>query len=345
MNQNQTPRIVYVVGAGLSAGLGFPTIGNLLPKMWPRLVNNGYSTELAKVIRFHHPAFNELLPETFPNIEKLLSEMEANEHLFWSSRAAAGTFTLEKLTEIREGLLLEIADWFHELKTIAIRKHPKWLFQLASKMKEEKAQVVSFNWDLVLDEILFGNDLNKEDYGFGRHALQVRLIKPHGSLNWYRASQGRTLKDPLKFVLRGTASQTVFAFRRFRAPKSSKRTYSPLIVPPVYTKQFRGKLFQRLWNEAVNVVSTASEVRFIGYSLADSDFHARFALRCGFHNQIDGKLNSRGVRGNPTGRASVTIVDPCPDDSVIDRISDAVGWEGSHFRGTVEDWVNEKWKE
>ncbi|QHQ18940.1 hypothetical protein GMW71_00085 [Pectobacterium brasiliense] len=30
--RNKRPNIVYVIGAGLSAGLGFPTIGNLLPK-------------------------------------------------------------------------------------------------------------------------------------------------------------------------------------------------------------------------------------------------------------------------------------------------------------------------
>jgi NAD-dependent SIR2 family protein deacetylase len=30
-------RVVYVVGAGLSAGLNFPTIHDLLPKMWDRL--------------------------------------------------------------------------------------------------------------------------------------------------------------------------------------------------------------------------------------------------------------------------------------------------------------------
>lgn len=331
--------IVYIVGAGLSAGLGFPTIGNLLPRMWGRLEAAGLAEDLSKIIRFHHPAFNASLKDTYPNIEQLLSEMQANEQLFNASRPATGNFTSEKLMEHRQNLLLELSRWFHELKTLALKKPPAWLTQLSTNMKEENAQIVSFNWDLVLDELLFGNELDSACYGFSENEGRTRLIKPHGSLNWYEKGAGRYLKEEKKFKLAGTGKKEVFAFRPFRAPSSTKRAYMPLIVPPVYAKQFRGDTFRRLWQETVSVLSTASEVRFLGYSLASADFHARFILRCGFHNQEAGALSQGGGRDAPTGRAQVTIVDPCEDGSVHQRISDAVGWSCTFHKKTIEQWL------
>lgn len=140
MSVKAKSRIVYVVGAGLSAGLGFPTIGNLLSGIWPRLEAAGLADELADVIRFHHPAFNPALHDTFPNIEELLSEMQANSQLFDSSRPATGGFTSQSLDERRQGLLLELAKWFHEIQAKALSDPPVWLSQLAETIRAEKAR-------------------------------------------------------------------------------------------------------------------------------------------------------------------------------------------------------------
>jgi hypothetical protein len=106
----------------------------------------------------------------------------------------------------------------------------------------------------------------------------------------------------------------------------------------MYFKQFRGALFKHLWQETVSVLSTASEVRFLGYSLPVADFRARFILRCGFHNQEYGELQEDGSRAPPTGRAKVTIVDP--EAAGPKRIKDAVGWNCDWRKGTIEEWVD-----
>src|SRR5689334_7780088 len=95
-------RVVYVVGAGLSAGLGFPTIANLLPKLWKRIEGTTLADDLRDIIKFHHPDFDPLKEATFPNIEQLLSEMQANALLFDSSRRATGNFTSERLEDRRQ---------------------------------------------------------------------------------------------------------------------------------------------------------------------------------------------------------------------------------------------------
>ncbi|MBY5502336.1 hypothetical protein HFO82_27480 [Rhizobium leguminosarum] len=334
-----SPRTVYVIGAGFSAGLGFPTIGNLLPRMWSRIEAAGFANEMASIVRFHHPSFNPARPDSYPSIEELLSEMQANSQLFDSSRPATGNFTSAGLEKCRQMLLLELAKWFHELQREALATPKPWLDALVDRMKAEEAQIISFNWDLVLDQMLFGAELKRSSYGFARKLSGPTLIKPHGSLNWYRAETGRFLSDAKKFRLAGENGGEIYAFKPFRSPLSSKREYMPLIVPPVFMKEFQEDIFRSLWQRTVSLISTASEVRFIGYSLPTADFHARFILRCGFHNQEAGALRQDGRRAAATGRAKVTIVDPDTTDAVSKRIGDAVGWRCDHFIGKVEDWV------
>jgi hypothetical protein len=332
--------VVYVVGAGLSAGLGFPTVANLLPALWPRLAKSGIAAEIADVIRFHHPDFNAARNETFPTIERLLSEIKANLDLFDSTRPSVGGFTRDDLMQRRSNLLAAVASWFHELKRAALNAKPAWLTHLAEAMRAQDANIISFNWDLVLDELLFGPNLDKSSYGFDRRKKGPRLIKPHGSLNWYRGNVAGPLKESRKFKLAGTGANETFAFRPLRAPISKRgRRYEPLIVPPEYGKQFDGPLFQRLWQESVRVLSTATEVRFLGYSMAEADFHARFVLRCGFFGQEDGELRDDGSRAEPTGRAKVVIVDP--SDEPFARIHEAVGWECEFRQKVISDWIDE----
>lgn len=335
------PRDVYVVGAGFSAGLGFPTITDLMPKIWPRLVARGISNDLANVIRFHHPEFNPRLKGTYPNVERLLSEMQANEDLFASSRRAVGQFSQEELTEIKRKLLVEMAAWFHEIKCAPLAASADWARAFAERVKRTKAQVISFNWDLVLDQLLFGEELDASKYGFSATRSRPELIKPHGSLNWYNEKTASHIKSVNTFDLCKGKGYCVKVFKPFRAVISkSDREYMPLIVPPVYAKQFTEAIFQRLWRRSVEIVSSASRVFFVGYSLADADFHARFILRCGFYNQEHGRLRADGKRTAPTGRAEVFIIDP--SDLGPARIRGMLGRDCLHLGMTAEKWV-ESW--
>jgi hypothetical protein len=328
--------VVYVIGAGFSAGLGFPTIKSLLQDVWSRLPTDD-ADQLADVIRFHHPDFNPAVATTYPNIEQLLSEMKANEDLFSASRPATGQFTVSTLRSCRKKLLLAIAEWFHELQRKALSSTPAWLSKIEERMIAEDAQIISFNWDLILDELLFDNSLSPSSYGFLPTTSGTRILKPHGSLNWYKSVPGRHLKADKTIPLFGTGDDAVLAFKPYRAPKSSRRKYMPLIVPPVFNKDFTDPLFQHIWREAVGVLSTAAKVKFIGFSLADADFHARFILRCGFHNQIDGELLPSRKRSQPTGRAQVTVVDPLEQSRAnIERV---VGWPIEKCAMTAEEWV------
>ena len=104
----------YVIGAGFSAGLGYPQLRDLLTGLWGRL-EEPLRDDLEKIVRFHHPNFRPNDPSSFPNIEQLMTEMYVNDELFHASRQYEGNFTKQKLQDTLRDLLLAIAAWFHEL--------------------------------------------------------------------------------------------------------------------------------------------------------------------------------------------------------------------------------------
>ena len=330
MNEPPERKCVYVVGAGFSKGLGYPLTSELLLQLWNRIEDAPQLKEdLTRIIRFHHPRFNCCKPSSFPNVEELLSEMMTNELLYHSSRRFKGKFKMKDLEGIQRKFLLKVSEWFHVISRDVRSSKPAvpWLEAFCDRVRREKAVIISFNWDLTLDELLFGSNLDKSNYGFSKESHDGPvLLKPHGSLNWFENNLGRFLKDDMKILLferSNKATKKVYAFREFRAPVSEyKRDYTPLIIPPVYLKKFDNPIFREIWRNCTSYLSTAKRVFFLGYSLPTADYHARFIMRCGFHNQIEGELDKGNRRKDPTGPAEVIIVNP--DSEASQRIKEMV---------------------
>lgn len=119
-------------------------------------------------------------------------------------------------------------------------------------------------------------------------------------------------------------AKCVHAFLRPRGIKSkSGKRYDPLIIPPTYLKDFTPSIFQQLWKNCTDVLSTPKRLIFLGYSLPAADLHAQFIFRCGFHNQLNGRLRANGDRYAATGPAEVTIVNP--DQDAARRIEAVAG--------------------
>ena len=336
---------VYVIGAGFSAGLGYPLTSDLLVRLWERL-NDDLKKQLEPVIRFHHPGFDPTRFSTFPNIEELLSEVQVNEELFDASRQYEGHFTKIKLQDVQTNLLMKIAAWFHDISKCVKPAAPKvaWLKQFRERVISENGAIVSFNWDLILDELIFKDDIGSECYGFSEtsHAVPL-LLKPHGSLNWFEGKLGEKLKDIKRTkIFDHGGSDKVYAFLEFRAPVSKKgQTYTPLIVPPVYLKKFGKPVFKTLWQKSTAVLSSAKRVVFLGYSMPRADLHAQFIMRCGFNNQVKGEIDKGGRRKKATGPAEIIIVNP--DWEAARRVETAVGPEHTckWVSSPVSEWVKQ----
>ena len=178
---------VYVVGAGFSAGLDYPLTKSLLIEVWDRLPADARK-QLQRIIKFHHPDFDVARATTFPDIEQLLTEIDVNNQMFDASRPASGKFTKIQLNETREILLFTIAGWFHEIYGRATSK--VWLRQAIRRFSEDRSAIISFNWDLVIDQALGEGNLDSQTYGLSNQlSAGPLLLKPHGSLNWYQGKE------------------------------------------------------------------------------------------------------------------------------------------------------------
>ena len=213
---------VYVIGAGFSAGLGYPLTSDLLVRLWDR-IDETFRGRLKRVICFHHPDFDPRRFTSFPNVEQLLSEMQVNEQLFNASRQSEGRFTKQQLQDLQTDLLLTVAGWFHEISENVVPASPTvgWLKKFREQVISQRAAIISFNWDLVLDQLLFSDGINGASYGFTRsEGKGPSLLKPHGSLNWFEEALGRHLKTVKRVTVFDQGSDTVYAFRKFRSPVS-----------------------------------------------------------------------------------------------------------------------------
>jgi hypothetical protein len=255
------------------------------------------------------------------------------------------------MEQAREDLLSTIARWFHDLYDKA--RATQWLSAIVNRLRTENAAVVSFNWDLILDQRLFEegppsdsseDDLTSESYGLSENlGGGPVLLKPHGSLNWYEADQIQSvpLKKRVEIFGHKKEKERIEAFLRPREIKSKVgRRYTPLIIPPTYLKDFSRPIFRRLWNRCTDVLSTPRKIIFLGYSLPAADLHAQFIFRCGFHNQLEGRLRKDGTRYPATGPAKVIIVNP--DQDAARRIEAVAGPKVSceWFPLRIQDWVD-----
>ena len=140
----QTPRRrVYVIGAGFSAGLGYPLMNDILTRLWDYIDDTEFKRRMVRVIRFYYP---NLRGTDFPNVEELLSRMVVNEQLLDSSRQYEGEFTKEELSNLQHVLLLKISEWFHD---ILKRANPSrtgfgWLYDFRDRVVREDAVVYLF---------------------------------------------------------------------------------------------------------------------------------------------------------------------------------------------------------
>ena len=138
--------------------------------------------------------------------------------------------------------------------------------------------------------------LDKEDLG------GIKVIKLHGSLNWYSVHES---KDPpldelmdLDRKLYITTRKEININIRRKLPERKTRYYSyPIIVPPIINKApvLHSKLIA-LWPGAEDALKKSNHVYIFGYSCPESDYESANLIR-------------RGIKSNKNLKA-MSIIDP-----------------------------------
>jgi hypothetical protein len=158
----------------------------------------------------------------------------------------------------------------------------KLLGMHATGSPKGKNTFISFNYDTVLEESL--TDLGIEfDYclqkGTSKRSVTeqvnqpVRVLKLHGSINWGR---GKKLKG-------GTTKRSISAFKSYKEVFEAGKT--PELIAPTWRKIF-GSHIHSVWDEAVDVLSGATRVVVIGFSMPSTDAHIKYLLAGGLQENI-----------------------------------------------------------
>ena len=180
--------------------------------------------------------------------------------------------------EIRDFLKLAIGT----LVTIS-RLAKNTLYDELASLVENSETVITLNYDTLLDSALatagwnpqvgycLSGSASKFRWKIPKSTLNVRyrgvkLLKLHGSLNWFARGSYRQLGR-------------VFDSKPTRiadpARMNEMNGFIRQIVPPIYGKFFAHKHWQQIWTRAYEDLLQAETIVVVGCSLVDTDFHLR----------------------------------------------------------------------
>jgi hypothetical protein len=221
-------------------------------------------------------------PGRSSNLEQALTELKA---------APRRTVTLADQTWFYPHLLLGdlpdvIAGFFNARRA---EGDPMTYRRLASNVIEPDDAVITFNYDVAIEKELAA--VGKWDvgpgYGFplfpNRNSL-VQVIKLHGSTNWMPLIDGHlgggtyNVEDPhgdrpmipdseLQWLGFGDLKDPLLSQGKQLLGGSPGHT----LLLPTLAKNFPGRMWSSLWEQAKQILSRSSRVVVIGYSLPEAD--------------------------------------------------------------------------
>jgi len=166
-------------------------------------------------------------------------------------------------------------------------------------------------------------------------ATPIKVIKPHGSLNWKYCNCCN------KVLLTHWQNQVNLDTINFSSSEKKddytiicpydQTEYNQLIIPPTHYKRFNNRVIQNLLQNAINEMKIAKKICFIGYSFPDSDLHIKSIIdRANIkdkeiycvNNYIDDRLTYNfDVIANSTIFINKTIEEFILSDEFLDVLS------------------------
>ena len=171
--------------------------------------------------------------------------------------------------------------------------------ELASYILKQGADVISFNWDTLLDDEMFSTGDWDYSYGYGfepkayidknltlsneyhykpsAKSSRSLILKPHGSINWYCKTksggqdEGIYIGIPLirQGALRGGTTFYQGQVQYNETVLSQKEHYRSLVLPPGRKRIAHLKI----WEIIESVLKNADEIIAIGFSFNSFDDH------------------------------------------------------------------------
>ncbi|HUD40912.1 MAG TPA: hypothetical protein VMR06_02830 [Dokdonella sp.] len=274
---------VFILGAGFSRLRGLPLISDFALRMRDAAIwceRNGREIEarsIFEVLRFRLEAASAAyrISLDLENIEELFSLASAGSPDITSDVriAIAATLNYCESAEAHPQVRFDYKS-NRELQVLCPQGgdsvdtdiYPVLLRKLLGSRGEEQASFVSFNYDLVLEGAfkalgLQWNYFINDEGKVGGYPL----LKLHGSMNW------------------GAGDGLVEQYESYEDLRNSGQELS--IVPPTWNKVLSPTLVN-VWRKANQIISTATNIVVIGFSMPSTDLHFKYLLASGTRNNV-----------------------------------------------------------
>lgn len=157
----------------------------------------------------------------------------------------------------------------------------------ANHIIDTSANIISFNWDILLDEAMCNTKLWSYSAGYGIvfdkviykndkdsttsvvSKIKSFILKPHGSINWYSDMHKEKLYlvVPVGLKLRGG---TFGQLRSCESIAKDNHAFSYIIPPGKKRKQFPA-----VWETMKDILQSADKIVAIGFSFNSNDSHVK----------------------------------------------------------------------
>lgn len=306
-------KTVFILGAGASCEYGLPLISNFLDKS-----KELYERTEASEYKKHYKVVNQAIANlqnvnsksfiNIYNIEEVFSAFEMG-RLINKLPGISSKEEIEQIVLSTKRLIYETLDKSTALM-IPSRSDPpdayigyKRLVEFINEqnMKNINAcSVITFNYDLLLDYAFYKQKLrvnyclNEVNEDKENH---VKLIKLHGSLNWFIQENEKKDVVPLylddifedtKYYLNIGGEDKTFYIDPIKWLSGKHFKYNgkniipePILVPPTFNKMEKNKEIINVWRQASLELTKAENILICGYSHPETDIFFKYLFALG----------------------------------------------------------------
>jgi hypothetical protein len=291
---------LFVIGAGATRGASFvdATKSPCLP-----FLDRDFFTQLQRIRNPKHQRLVkavmkdavDLFGSNFEvTMESMFTTLEHTIRMLGTT-GENRAFNKKELKEKRDRLEQAIAATLEEALTIGDEeghstqnlKECEFHDCLVKDILEPGDEIISFNYDCVIDDSLKRNGNNKWNprYGYGFY-LGAKGSRLTGDKHWTptdAATREKTLHLPklhgsLHFQVSGTDNNSKVRLKQHPYTKKNGNLEFT-IIPPEWHKAYDKGVFATLWKNAAAAINRAQHIIIIGYSLPVTDLHSTALFR------------------------------------------------------------------
>jgi len=304
-------RNVFILGAGFSAAAGAPLLPDFLDRAREFFdnpssgLNSTQRAQFNNVFEFRRKMSQarEKIVLDLDNIENLFGLVEISKRLGQTDTATrqSTVYLIAKTLELslkppeKRGTIGFDYHGREPLPPAVFRKSPDLgrptyysaetydffaaliagCFDEPDRRPNRTSAVITFNYDLVLDDALSRQNLTV-DYRLKpgtSPANSIPILKLHGSANWIVCDKCRQIQ-----VLTQKLASLSDDLSDVACKACGINATQLLLVPPSWDKSEHQESLSEVWKKAVEELQSATRIFVIGYSIPESDAFFRFLM-------------------------------------------------------------------